>query len=147
MKLDNVDKDILNSLIIDSKLSYRDICKKVKVSVATAMNRVKKLEKEKIIKKYVTIVDYDKIGFDVEVMIEIQISKGKLFEVEKEIATHKNVYAVYDLTGEYDAAILARFRNRKGMDDFLKKIQTYDFIVRTNTRLILNTIKEKQIGV
>ena len=96
MKLDNVDKEIINALILDSKSSYRDIAKKVKVSVATAMNRTKRLEKEGIIKRYTTIIDYDKIGFDVEVMIEIRISKGKLFNVEKEIAHHPNVFGVYD---------------------------------------------------
>jgi len=147
MKLDHVDKDIINSLIVDSKLSYRDIGKKVKVSVATAMNRVKRLEKEGIIKRYTTIIDYDKIGYDLEVMIEVRISKGKLFKVEKEIAHHPNVFGVYDLTGDFDATILARFKNRRQMDNFLKKIQTYDFVERTNTRIILNTIKEKQIGV
>jgi len=147
MELDNVDKEIINTLITDSTLSYREIAKKVKVSVATVMNRVNKLKKEGIIKRYTTIIDYEKIGFDVEVLVEIRISKGKLFQVEKEIATHKNVFAVYDLTGDFDAAILARFKNRRQMDNFLKKIQTYDFVERTNTRLILNTIKEKQICV
>ena len=111
------------------------------------MNRVNRLKKENIIKRFTTIIDYDKIGFDVEVLIEVRISKGKLFQVEKEIAHHPNVFAVYDLTGDFDAAILARFRTRKSMDSFLKKLQTYDFVERTNTRLILNTIKEKQITV
>ncbi len=147
MELDNVDKEIINALIEDSTLSYREIAKRVKVSVATIMNRVNKLKKEGIIKKYTTIIDYEKIGYDVEVLIEIRISKGKLFQVEKEIAHHSNVFVVYDLTGGFDAAILARFQSRRQMDNFLKKIQTYDFVERTNTRLILNTIKEKQIEV
>ena len=147
MKPDDVDKKIINALIVDSKLSYRDIGKQVKVSVATAMNRVKRLEKESVIKRYTTIIDYDRIGYDVEVLIEVRISKGKLFKVEKEIAHHPNVFGVYDITGDFDASILARFKNRKGMDAFLKKIQTYDFVERTNTRIILNTIKEKEIGV
>lgn len=145
--LDKVDIDIINTLIADSTLSYREIAKKVNVSVATVMNRVNRLKKESIMKRFTTIVDYDKLGFDVEVLIEIRISKGKLFQVEKEIAHHPNVFAVYDLTGDFDAAILARFKNRRQMDNFLKKIQTYDFVERTNTRLILNTIKEKQIEV
>ncbi|KKQ90498.1 MAG: hypothetical protein UT11_C0005G0039, partial [Berkelbacteria bacterium GW2011_GWA2_38_9] len=124
-----------------------EIAKEVGVSVATVMHRVNRLEKQGVIKKYTTILDYDKIGYDVEVLIEVRISKGKLFQVEKEIAHHPNVFAVYDLTGDFDAAILARFRNRRQMDAFLKKIQTYDFVERTNTRLILNTIKEKQVEV
>ena len=147
MEIDNLDKNIINTLIEDSTLSYREIAKRVKVSVATVMHRVNKLKQEKVIQKYTTIVNYDKLGYDVEILVEIRISKGKLFKVEKEIATHKNVFAVYDLTGDFDAAILARFQNRRQMDNFLKQIQTYDFVERTNTRLILNTIKEKQITV
>jgi Lrp/AsnC family transcriptional regulator for asnA, asnC and gidA len=147
MELDKLDKQIINELITDSTSSYRQIAKRVKVSTATVMHRVNKLKKEKVIQKYTTIIDYDQIGFDVEILVEIRISKGKLFKVEKEISTHKNVFAVYDLTGDFDAAILARFQNRRQMDNFLKKIQTYDFVERTNTRLILNTIKEKQITV
>jgi len=147
MKLDKLDKKIMNVLILDSRLSYREIARTVKVSVVTVMNRIKKLEKDRIIKRYTSIVDYDKIGYDLEVMIEVRISKGKLFKVEKEIAVNKHVFAVYDLTGDFDCIILARFKNRKQMDSFLKKIQTYDFVERTNTRLILNTIKEKNIGV
>ena len=147
MKFDETDKKILNILIENSKLSLREIAKKAGVSVATVMHRINNMEKEKIIRQYSTLLDYDQLGYDVEVLIEIRISKGKLFHVEKEIAHHPNVFAVYDLTGNFDAAILARFKNRRQMDSFLKKIQTYDFVERTNTRLILNTIKEKQIEV
>lgn len=147
MNIDDTDRKILNALLSDSKLSLREIAKKVNVSVATVMHRVKDLEKENVIKRYTTVVDYEKIGFDVEVLVEVRISKGKLFQVEKEIAHHPGVFAVYDLTGDFDAAILARFKGRRQMDNFLKKIQKYDFVERTNTRLILNTIKEKEVEV
>lgn len=147
MQLEETDKKILNILVNNSRLSLRQIAKKANVSVATVMHHLKKLEEEKIINKYTTKIDYEKIGYDVEVMIEIRISKGKLFEVEKKIAVHPNVFAVYDVTGAFDALILARFPSRRKMDNFLKKIQTYDFVERTETRLILNTIKEENIGV
>ena len=146
MELDKKDKKILNILIENSRLSYRQIAKKANVSVATIMHHIKKLEKEKIIRKYTTMLNYEKAGYDVDVIIEMRISKGKLFEVEKKIATNENVFAVYDVTGDFDAIILARFPNRRKMDNFLKKIQTYDFVERTQTKLILNTIKEEQIG-
>jgi len=147
MTLDDLDKNILSVLIDDSRLSYRQIAKKLGVSVATVMNRVNSLSKEGVIKKYTTLLNYEKLGYDVEVMIEVRIAKGKLIEVEKQIANNPSVFAVYDMTGDFDAVILARFQNRRKMDSFLKKIQTLDFVERTNTRIILNTIKEKQIGV
>ena len=147
MELEETDKKILNILVENSKLSLRQIAKKADVSVATVMHHTRRLEKEKIIEKYTAKFDYEKIGYDVEVMIELRISKGKLFEVEKRIANNPNVFAIYDVTGPFDAVILARFPTRRQMDNFLKKIQTYEFVERTETKLILNTIKEENIGV
>ena len=147
MEPDSTDKKILNVLRENSRLSLRQIAEKVKVSVATVMHRLNKLEKEGILKKYTAKIDYEKIGYDVEVMIEIRISKGRLLDVEKKIAVHPNVFAVYDVTGAFDAVILARFRNRRQMDNFLKKIQTYEFVERTETKLILKTIKEESLMI
>jgi Lrp/AsnC family transcriptional regulator for asnA, asnC and gidA len=123
------------------------LASKVCTSFVTVMNRIKKLEKESIIKKYSTKIDFDKLGYDTHVLIEIRIAKGKLFELEKRIARNPNVYAVYDTTGEYDATVLAKFTSTRAMDNFLKKIQTFDFVERTNTKLVLNTIKEEQVSI
>lgn len=147
MEIGDIDKSILNVMLENSRLSYRQIAGKIGVSAATAMHRVQRLEKEGIIKKYTALLDYEKLGYDVEVLIDVRIAKGKLIEVEKKIAVDPNVLGVYDTTGEFDAVILARFQNRRKMDFFLKKIQTYDFVERTNTKLVLSTIKESQIKV
>ncbi len=144
--MEETDKKILNILAENSRLSLRQIAKQAHVSVGTVMNHVKSLEKHNIIKKYTAKLDYEKMGYDVEVIIDIRISKGKLFEVEKKISADPNVFAVYDTTGAFDAMILARFSNRRKMDNFLKKIQTYEFVERTETRLILKTMKEENIG-
>ena len=146
IEIDELDKKILNILLEDARLSYRKIAKMLKVSPATIMNRINHLNKN-IIKKYSVLLDYEKLGYEIEVIIELRISKGKLIEVEKKIATHPNVVAVYDITGDFDAVIIARFKNRKSMDLFLKKIQTYDFVERTETKLILNMIKEDNVKV
>jgi len=145
MKLDKYDEKILNELINNAKIPLRKLALKVNLSFVTVMNRIKKLEKQGIIKKYSTKISYQKLGYDTFVIIEVRIAKGKLFELEKKIANSPNVYAVYDTTGEYDAMVLAKFRSTRGMDIFLKKIQTFDFVERTNTILVLNTIKEGEI--
>ncbi|MBI4150361.1 Lrp/AsnC family transcriptional regulator, partial [Candidatus Woesearchaeota archaeon] len=143
MELDNVDKGILNELLENSRLSYRQIAKKLKISPATVMHRLNNLDKSGFIRGYTITMDYEKLGFDVNVLIEVRVSKGKLFEVEKRIASHPNVFAVYDITGAFDAVIVAKFPNRKSMDTFVKKLQTFEFVERTETKLILNTIKEE----
>jgi DNA-binding Lrp family transcriptional regulator len=67
---EETDKKILNILVDNSKLSLRQIAKKADISVATAMNHIKKLEKEKIIRKYTVKIDYEKIGYDIEVVLK-----------------------------------------------------------------------------
>jgi DNA-binding Lrp family transcriptional regulator len=142
--IDNLDEKILNTLLENSRLSYRQIAKRLKTSVATIMNHVKSLEEKKVIKRYTAEIDYYKIGYDIKVFIQLRISKGKLFEVEKKIAQHPSVFAVYDVTGDYDAVMIARFKTRQSLDKFLKEIQTYDFVERTHTSFILNSIREGQ---
>ncbi|MDD5086831.1 MAG: Lrp/AsnC family transcriptional regulator [Candidatus Nanoarchaeia archaeon] len=143
--IDNKDKKILNLLIDDAKLPYRKIAKKAGVSVATVMNRIKRLEKEGIITKYTIGVKYSKIGYDMQVIIDVRISEGKLKDAEEKIAMHPNVFAVYDNTGQFDATVIAKFKKRSDLDRFLKKIQAYDFVERIETKLLLSTVKEHMI--
>ncbi|MBI4439241.1 Lrp/AsnC family transcriptional regulator [Candidatus Woesearchaeota archaeon] len=147
MGISELDKAIINLLLNDSRLSYRNMARKAGVSVATVMNHVKAMEKAGVIKGYTAVIDHEKIGFDVDVLISIKVSKGKLFNVENKIASSENVFAVYDVTGDYDAVVLARFKNRRSLDSFLKKIQTLEFVERTNTVMVLNTIKDRTLGV
>lgn len=145
--VDELDEKILRVMLDNSRLSYRKIAKQVDVSVATIMNRVQRLEKQGIIKKYSAMLDYEKLGYDVAVIIELKISKGKLLQVEEKIAKSPNVQLVFDHTGPMDATVIAKFKNRKAMDVFLKKLQAYDFVERTETSLILNIMKEEQVRV
>lgn len=147
MKIDEIDEKIINDLVENAKIPLRKLAQKVGISFVTVMNRIKKLEKEGVIKGYTTKIDYDKLGYNVHMLVEIRISKGKLFELEKKIAKQPNVYCVYDTTGEFDATIVGKFKSTRAMDTFIKKIQTFDFVERTNTKLILNVIKEEQIRI
>jgi len=139
---DETDKKILRELLADSRQSFRQIARKIGVSVGTVLKRIKKLETEGIIKYYTVMLDHEKVGYDLAAIIELTISKGKLMDVEKEIAKKRNVLAVYDVTGTTDAMILAKFKNRKELNSFVKKLLRIEFIERTNTHVILNTIKE-----
>lgn len=145
--MDKKDVAILNALSGNARMPLRELAKFAKVSAVTAMNRLRALENAGIIKGYSTRLDYEKLEHDVEVLVQLRISKGKLLDLEEKIARHPNVVAVYDITGNFDAAIIARFGNRRAMDAFLKKIQTFDFVERTNTSLILRTIKEENIKI
>lgn len=140
--VDEKDKKLINILSKNSRLSYREVAKLSGLSTVTVLNRIKRLEDQGVIKKYSVTLDFEKLGYDVQVIIDIRVSKGKLIEVQKRIATDPHVWAVYDNTGHFDSTLIAKFRSRVSMDKFLKKIQSYEFVERTETKLILNTFKE-----
>ena len=142
MQLDDVDTRILDVLIADSRLSSRQIARKCDVSIGTVLSRVKKMEAEGIIKGYTVLLDQEKLGYELTVVTEITVSKGRLLEMENEIARIPNVCCVYDLTGMSDAAIIAKFKTREDLSRFTKKLLSLPFIERTNTHVVLTTVKE-----
>ena len=75
-------------------------------------------------------------------MIEVTTIKNKIIEVEKHISKLPNVCAVYDITGLTDMIIVVKFRNRKELSDFVKNDLSLPYIDRTNTHIVLITVKE-----
>ena len=123
-------------------MSYRKIADEIDMSPPTVLSRVQKLEKEKIIKSYSALVDHEKLGYDLTAIIEVTAVKGKITEVQKHISKFPNVCAVYDITGLTDIIVVAKFKNRKDLSDFVKKEMSLPYIERTNTRMVLVTVKE-----
>jgi len=141
-KVDDIDKQIINVLNEDARLSYREIAHMLNLSVGTVSHRIKRLEENGIILGYYPHIDPNKVGYDFRAIIFLNISKGKLRKVEERIVDYNNVLSVYDVTGDYDAIIVGRFLNRSHLNEFVKEIQTIQYVERTTTSVVLNTLKE-----
>ena len=141
--LDDTDRNIIRVLEKDARTSLRRIAEEVGVSLGTVSNRVKKLEESGVIKEYRVILDADKVGWGLNVVIGLRIQKGRLIEIQKKIALDPRVYGVYDVTGDFDSMIIARARDSRDLDDLSKNVLSVDGVVRSVTHLVLNTVKEK----
>ena len=142
MELNETDMKILQGLLEDARFSSRQIAKKVGVSVGTVLSRIKRMEREGIIKSYSALLDHERLGYELTVVTEITVSKGRLVEMEKEVAKIPNVCSVYDVTGLTDAIIVAKFRNREELGQFTKRLLALPYLERTNTHVVLTTVKE-----
>jgi DNA-binding Lrp family transcriptional regulator len=140
--LDETDVKILRKLINDARMSYRRIADHIDVSPPTVLSRVQKLEKERIIKSYSAVLDHEKLGYDLTAIIEVTAVKGKITEVQTHLSKFPNVCAVYDITGLTDMIIVAKFKNREDLSNFVKKDMSLPYIERTNTHMVLITVKE-----
>src|SRR5215467_8306145 len=119
--MDETDTKILHQILSDGRSSYRKIAEQIGVSPPTVLNRIQKLESNHIIKSYSAVLDHEKLGFDLTAIIEVTAVKGKITEVEKHIS---------------------KFRNRKELSDFVKKDLSLPFVERTNSHMVLVTVKE-----
>jgi len=142
MRLDETDVKILKTLTLDARLSSRQIAEQCKVSVGTVLKRIKQMEKEGLIKGYSALLDHEKLGYELTVVCDITVSKGRLLEVENEIARLPNVCCVYDVTGLVDAIVIAKFKSREELSKFTKRLLALPYVERTNTHVVLTTVKE-----
>ncbi|MDI9623514.1 MAG: Lrp/AsnC family transcriptional regulator [Methanothermobacter sp.] len=142
VKIDDIDKEILHLLNKDGRMSYREISRKLGVSVGTVHNRVEKLMKNGVIKKFVPLIDHSKLGYKLTAIIGVRVKGGVLKNWEERTAYHKNVLAIYDVTGEFDAILIGKFRDTSELDKFIKGLLKENDVQRTYTQTVLNIVKE-----
>ncbi len=142
-KIDDLDLRVIRELQKDARQSYRDISEKLKVAEGTVYNRVNKLLESGVIKRFMPDIDFSKIGYDLVAIVGFTVRGGHLPEIEKRIAKKPEVSAVYDVTGEYDGIVVAKFKDRSALNKFVKGIIAMPNVKRTYTMVVLNVMKEE----
>ncbi len=140
--LDDVSAKVLEEYLHDSRQSIREVARKIGVSSGTVASRLKEMEDTGIIRRYSAQVDYEKLGYELTAITEITVSEGRMIEVGETVAKLSQATGVYNVTGDSDLMIVGKFRNRKELSDFTKRLLTIPHIERTKTHLVLNTMKE-----
>lgn len=140
--IDDVDMHILDKLKEDSRKSYRNLGMELSLAPSTISARINKMVDKGIIQGFSAIINYEQLGYDLTVVIEVVVSKGKLIEIEHEISKFPQVCAVYDVTGTTDIIVVVKVPNRSELSYLVKTILAMEYVERTNTRVVLTTIKE-----
>jgi DNA-binding Lrp family transcriptional regulator len=139
---DDVTAKVLEEYLRDARQSIREVARKVGVSSGTVASRLKDMEEAGIIRRYSAVLDYEKLGYELTAITEVIVSDGKMIEVCETIAKMSQTTGVYNVTGDADIMVLGKFRSRRELSDFTKKVLTIPHVLRTKTHLVLNTMKE-----
>jgi Lrp/AsnC family transcriptional regulator for asnA, asnC and gidA len=142
VRLDKTDHKILEIINKDARTPYRQISRDLDISVGTVHNRVDKLIKTGIIKKFAPIMDHRKLGYGLTTIIGVRVKGGKLENWENKKSFDTNVLGIYDVTGEYDAFLIAKFKDTDELDKFIKDLLKEPDVERTYTQTVLNVVKE-----
>ena len=142
MQLDDTDRRLLAVLLEDARISQRGLAQRIGVAQGTITNRLRRLEELGVIKGYTVLLEPETIGWTMTVITGLRIEKGSMINVQQNIAADPRVFAVYDVTGDYDSMVLARVKSRKDLDDLTKTVFTLKGVQRSFTQVVLNTVKE-----
>ena len=141
VKLDGTDKKILKIISEDARTPYRQISRELDISVGTVHNRIDKLVKTGVIKKFTSIMNHKQLGYNLTTIIGVKLNSGKM-DNWKKASFPSNITGIYEVTGEYDAYIIAKFRDTDELDEFIKELLKEPSIISTNTQTVLNIAKE-----
>ena len=145
--MDAVDVDILEALESNPKLGLDELAVQTGVDKAEVQARITSLEKSGVIRKYKTVIDWDKTGVEyVYAVIELKINleRDKGYEgIAKRIAGFEEVRSVRLMSGGYDLSITVRGKSMRDVAFFVaEKISTLEQVVSTATHFVLKTYKE-----
>ena len=142
--IEELELKIVRSLNKNSRKSFREIAKEIGTSAPVVINKIKKLEEQGSIKGYIPILDPEYFGFNLIAIVGIRISDGKLIETQEKIAEDSHVFAIYDVTGEWDSIVIAHFKSRDDLNSFIKNVLSQKYVDRTVTHIVLNVVKDER---
>ena len=146
MRIDSIDKKILEELQKNSSQPLSELSKKVGLSNTPCWNRIKKLEEEKIIKSKSIIIDNKKINLPITVFLSISIQNHTekwLKNFEKIVNKYDQIIEVHRLTGsnsDYQITILSP--SIEEYDKFQQKLIKEIECTNMSSHISLQTIKK-----
>ena len=141
MELDELDKNIIRILYDDGRASYADIGRKLKVSENTVRFRVEKLLKRGVIRRFAALVDPRAVGLNNSAAIMLRIEPQHLEDALKKLADMRDVYNIYQLSGDYDAIAVIMCRDLQHIQKLVTDIKKIEGITDVNTLITLKVVK------
>jgi Lrp/AsnC family transcriptional regulator, leucine-responsive regulatory protein len=145
MTLDSIDKKLLSLIQNDSKQTSKQLSLQLNLSVTAVYERIKKLEKENVIKKYVALVDKEKVNKSFLIFCHVKLlqhSKEFLSNFEKEILKLAEVSECFHISGDYDYILKIHVTDMKEYREFMvTKLTTIKHIGSTQSSFTINEVK------
>ncbi|MBP0902490.1 Lrp/AsnC family transcriptional regulator [Mariniflexile gromovii] len=146
IKLDEIDHQILDMLIDNTRIPFTDIAKKLLISAGTVHVRVKKMEEQGIIKGSSLMLDYKKLGYSFIAYVGVYLNNTSqtkfVLERINEIAF---VTVAHITTGKFNIFCKIRARSTEHAKEIIFKLDDIEGVYRTETMISLEeSINDKK---
>ena len=145
MQLDIIDKKLINLLQKDTKQTTKQLSLQLNLSVTAVYERIKKLEKEKVIEKYVAIINKNKIEKSFLVFCHVKLvqhSREYVTTFEREILKLEEVSECFHVSGDYDYILKIYVKDMAAYRDFMvSKLTAIKYIGSTHSIFTIEQVK------
>jgi len=143
--MDMIDKQILKILQDNARIKKSEMARELNLPATTLQERIRRLEKRRIIKKYQVIVDPEMIGFSVQAFVAVTLDRHESSDIrdfERSVKTIPNIKACYHSSGRFDYLLhlIARDLNELGVLVKTRITSLPDF-GRCETHLVFSEIE------
>jgi len=134
---DNIDRQIINLLAQNSRLSVREISKIIDVSPPTVSRRIRRLEDKGVIKGYVSIIEDEELGYDCRALLLVKVTgNSEPDKIIKELRGNERICNLYSTVGNYDIIFTATCSELDGLSDFIENLRSIEGIAWIDSVLI-----------
>ncbi len=144
--MDEKDKEILNILQENGRMTASEISDKIDLSIPTVAERIRKLNEYGFLQEFRAIAGAKKVGYDVTAYILLDMSSASDYnDVVKKSKKNSEVLECHSITGEGSHILKIRTKNTSSLELLLRDIQSWPGVRRTRTMIVMSTIKETTI--
>lgn len=127
VKMDEIDRMILMLLSDNAKWTNKEIADKIGLSVTPTYERIRRLERSGVIKRYRAVLDSKLLGKELHVHCHITLknhTRESILEFEEKIVALDEVVACYNIAGDYDYTLYVEIENMDAYHEFVRKTLT-----------------------
>ncbi len=141
MSLDQLDLRIIRSLNQDGRKPFKTIAEELDVSDATIRKRVKRMQDDGVIKKFMVLLDYRLMGKVVKAFIGLKISPANIQSVVEKLECLADVHVLYRTTGSSDLFLEVIFSDLDELNSFLASELNINGIIETEVNVVIGPYK------
>ncbi len=144
--IDELDKKILNLLQVNAKLTMKELAESLGLTATPVFERIKRLERDGVIKGYVALIDPEKVGRGQTVFVNVRMpiySSENIASFEKQISKLPQVLECYHLAGTIDYQLKVVVENIKEYDSFLLAIAKIRIVNVDSSVIVLHKVKQE----
>jgi DNA-binding Lrp family transcriptional regulator len=145
VKLNELDLNILNEVIENHSMKYKEIARKLSVPETTVYDRLKKLKSNNVIQGTNPKLDLSKLNYLITSFILIEIKSGQqLIPLATQLTKHKNITHVYETSGTLnDILLIGKFKSIKEIGSLITKLHEDERVEKAISLIAYTTLKEE----